>query len=774
MARFFGKIFNYFLIFLILCVVGGAIFLWTLDLNHYKDLIVRKASEALGRQVEIQSIALKVSLIPTVKISGLKVANVNGLGTNPFLKVDEMEVTLSLPALIKDQKIELMNFSLGTADVFLMKKNAQNNWTFGKEKNKKREKTGAGTTSVESSYLSRFYIGDLKIKRLAVTYTQDDQIQKVAVTDFSMQQMKVFSGRFFYQNYSAEISGVCNDVMDLISKQPDYLFNLTIKGFNAETKISGRIGDVDTLSNFVFDVSVVGNDMHKTVSVLSKNKVELPIFLKGGYTAHFMAQGDLDDLLIPSFNLSLSDGQLIQNGSGSLKNQKNNLDWSFKTQVELKDGTTARLLKLKPMTLALTAKGAGNKITLSDVLLMAGKSDITANAQIELKKVPLITGQIVSEYLSLSDFIFDESLTESSEKTTKKASADTNTLDLSMLKKFNAYLNVNLMHLRLPSEIGGYFGGTTEISLDDGVLKADSLNGQLMKGTLAGKAVLNATAQPMSLMVDLTADKIDLNALKIVSDYLKGGQANVAIKMTASGNTPTALIGSLTGNISAEVSTADIVSTYFKQLLKVTDMFPGKEQNIFAYSEADVENKLICGAVNMNFNNGVTELNKNIALESSLVNFVMSGRIDLKDQSVSLSMTPSLGRTNPKLNEALSFTQSLVVEGPFDNLTINVKESIKNAAVATAKEVASQLIEKQAQKVVVSKTQENTSVLPIYTLCETALGRKMTLRDDIVQKEQIPVTKPLDAPEVPTQPMSAKDQLKQQLFNSLSEMLKKK
>ena len=189
MSRFFGKLFNYFLIFLVLCVVGGAIFLWTLDLNRYKDLIVRKASEALGRQVEIQSIALKVSLIPTVKLSGLKVANVKGLGTDPLLKVDEMEVTLSLPALIKDQKIELMDFSLGTADVVLIEKNGQNNWTFGKEKSKKREKTG--TTPVESNYLSQLHIGDLKIKRLAVIYTQNDQIQKVAVTDFSMQQMKV-------------------------------------------------------------------------------------------------------------------------------------------------------------------------------------------------------------------------------------------------------------------------------------------------------------------------------------------------------------------------------------------------------------------------------------------------------------------------------------------------------------------------------------------------------------------------------------------------------
>lgn len=772
MSRFFGKLFNYFLIFLVLCVVGGAIFLWTLDLNRYKDLIVRKASEALGRQVEIQSIALKVSLIPTVKLSGLKVANVKGLGTDPLLKVDEMEVTLSLPALIKDQKIELMDFSLGTADVVLIEKNGQNNWTFGKEKSKKHEKTG--TTPVESNYLSQLHIGDLKIKRLAVIYTQNDQIQKVAVTDFSMQQMKVFSGRFFYQNYSAEVSGVCDDIMDLVSKQPDYLFNLTIKGFDAETKISGRIGDVNTFSNFVFDVSVVGSDLHKTVSALLADQITLPIFLKGGYTAHVMVQGSLNDLLIPSVSLSLADGQVTQNGSGSLKNQKNALDWSFKTQVELKDGNTARLLKLKPVSLALTAKGAGNKMTLSDVLLTAGKSDITANAQIELTKVPFVTGQIVSEYLSLNDFVFDESLTESSEKTTQKISADTNTIDLSMLNKINARLDVNLMHLRLPTEIGGYFGGTTTISLDNGVLKADPLNGQLMNGTVNGKVMLDTAVQPMAFTADLTADKIDLNTLKLVSDYLKGGQANIGIKLSATGNTPTALISSLSGNISAEVSTADIVSTYFKQLLKVTDMFPSKEQNAFAYSEADVENKLICGAVNMTFNNGVTELNKNIAFESSLVNFVMSGRIDLKDQSLSLSMMPSLGRANPKLNEALSFTQSLVVEGPFDNLKINVKESVKNAAVATVKEVASRLIEKQAQKAGISKTQANSGVLPVYTLCETALGRKMTLRDDLVQTEKTPVTKPVEAPVTPTQPMSPKDQLKQQLFNSLSEVLKKK
>ena len=57
---------------ILLLVIGVAVFLLTFDLNSYRQMISTKMTEALGREVSIGKLEMKLSLIPTIKIKNIQ------------------------------------------------------------------------------------------------------------------------------------------------------------------------------------------------------------------------------------------------------------------------------------------------------------------------------------------------------------------------------------------------------------------------------------------------------------------------------------------------------------------------------------------------------------------------------------------------------------------------------------------------------------------------------------------------------------------------------
>ena len=55
-----------FLSLIIIVFVAGGIFLWTFDLNRYRETITLQLSQALGRPVTIENMEMKLSLTRTI------------------------------------------------------------------------------------------------------------------------------------------------------------------------------------------------------------------------------------------------------------------------------------------------------------------------------------------------------------------------------------------------------------------------------------------------------------------------------------------------------------------------------------------------------------------------------------------------------------------------------------------------------------------------------------------------------------------------------------
>ena len=74
-----------FSILLIVVLIGAGIFLWTFDINQYRNTIADELSSLIHRPVSIEAIEMKASFVPTVRLKNLIIGNPEGFKeTEPF------------------------------------------------------------------------------------------------------------------------------------------------------------------------------------------------------------------------------------------------------------------------------------------------------------------------------------------------------------------------------------------------------------------------------------------------------------------------------------------------------------------------------------------------------------------------------------------------------------------------------------------------------------------------------------------------------------------
>ena len=115
---------------LLILVIGvGAFFLYTLDLNSYKSLIVKKAQEATGRELVISG-DIDHKLFPRLGLTlgSTTFGNAEGFGDQPMASIEEVDINVAVLPLFKG-KIEASKVKLHGLTMNLHK-NAQgvSNW----------------------------------------------------------------------------------------------------------------------------------------------------------------------------------------------------------------------------------------------------------------------------------------------------------------------------------------------------------------------------------------------------------------------------------------------------------------------------------------------------------------------------------------------------------------------------------------------------------------------------------------------------------------------
>ena len=760
------KILKIFVFLLLLLFIGITVFFLTFDINRYRERIATKATEALGRPVSIGKIELKVSLIPTITLKDIQLANAPwSKSGKPMVQIDSMNVSFAFIPLFQGD-FEMKDFLINQMSVNLEKQGAYVNWQLENKAPQEQTPDSAEVDiqSIQNKKLPAFTADQIAINSMNVVYQNGSETQTIYLSDAVVQQLQAFSGELIYGGRVFKMSGTVDNLLNWLIAKPNYSFEIKLDAFNTLFALSGTIGDTAQFKDIYVNVQLSGHDFN----ALMQSFGEVPSFPQEAFVGGFMLRGDLQHMLLENVVFDVAEGKsLSMNASGVLANLTEKPAVNLSADLSINSKQFADSLKIKPFSISFDANILPGEIMLDRLVFYAGKSDLTGQISVDLsQEKPNIMATLSSEYLSLNDLVPEKdepvsrTQTVTAKTSTLKKLFSDQTLDLTALKTFDATFSLNLKNVDLGSDLTEYVALNTKGQLKDDVLTVAPLNVAALGGTTSGHITVSAQEEP-EIEVSLFSKNLQSNSLKSLRTMIRDVQVDSVVNLKSSGNSVKALMSHLNGAISAEILSGSIVSPVFNSL-PLPAMVIRNQVSPVAFSTSDQISKIICGAVNMKIKNGIIQLNKNIALETSTVNFVVSGDVNLADETLSLSMQPSVSAAASKVtNQVLSLSQAVKIAGPFTAL----KPSLDAASVSST-------VAKAGLNILLGdKIKEDNTNLKPYALCEKALGRAFPKKETEPAVNSVATEKTAEVVAPAPEPISFKDQFKRDLLNSLSKAL---
>lgn len=769
------RIFKVVMILLLILFVAISIFFLTFDLNSYKGIITSKASEALGRPLTINSMSMKLSLIPTVEIKGVKIVNNEAFKDEaPLLEIDSVDATLALLPLLKS-KVEIKAFNMSTAKVNLFDKNGQNNYTLGEADKGQTTQPAQPVQSVKekdvfktvADVLNRLSIDTISVKTLLITRMQESKKQTLAVMDVAIEQLKLIKMTIIYNGKTMKAEVNLGNFASFMARRPNYSFSAVFDAFDARLDLKGTIGDTVNFANMLFNLSLEGQNLKKLVDNFVKSD-KVP---EKAFSLKLIAKGDLNgQLQIQPITAILGKNEATLTAQMTVSNVKEDAQVALVADAQLTSAKLAEMYGIKPVSVGIDVAGNMKNMTLNQLTLSGGKSDVVMNGLIALTEpVPMIKAQVVSRYFDISDFIFAglpvaKTQTKTTEQVQKTSLFSDDKIDLSALKQVNAQVAATLQYIKVPhiDNIGIAVSG----DLTNGYLSVPSLTLRTPAGTIKGNVSLNAAQMPAKVQINMQSDELQLDAVKPVAEQVRGADVLTTLKLTTQGDSVKSFVSGLNGQVVLEITKGEILNKWFNSLPVAMGLLENKSSGMnFAVTEQNSE--LVCGAVNLSVKDGVITSDNQIAIETSVVDFAVSGNVDLPKEELSLTMIPSVSNAKSAVQEALALTKIVKISGPFTQpaFSVDTKTAVQTAVKSGLTALANKVAEKQGIQLPTSQNTGNVH------LCERVLGRPLTGQTAVRVAQPVQPKEPVATE--PTPAVDAKDMIKQQLLDSLTKALKK-
>lgn len=737
------------------------LFLSFVDLNHFKQPIANEISFALNRRVGVEDLSLKMSLSPTLQVRNISVHNSEDFDENTFLgQVELVDVGFKILPLFKGV-LEVDSVSLKGIKVNLIEKNGKKNWALFEEKPVSQpvvasSKEEQGVRSANKFNLDRIKIDQINVKNALISYSKDGKQKELQVLNVSLSQMKNLFAQMMYDKKPIEINfsneTLFKDLQNDCLKE--FTFNLTTHGVLA--KISGTVGVLSTLSNLNLRADVSSNDLNKTVS-LFLNKPAPLIVSKEKATAVFELQGAIDNFKISNFKASVENESSLQFVLVA-QNLFEQPQVSFDGNFEFKSADLMKKYDMQPVGSTFKGSFKNDKLTIDKMTLFVNKSDIQLEGILDLGgAIPDLKANIYSSYFDVADILIEKSVFSSSVQKVEQNIVQPveKKIDFSALKKLNADLNVAFSNLKLDFLDKEYHKGTLKIVLKDGLLNVNPIQFNLLGGEVSGLLKVDAKQSLPKLYTDIQATGVELSSIEELSAYLKNTPTNLKLNLQATGDTKQAILSSLTGDIDGEILSGQFMNKWMNSLPVLIGVVT--KSNAFSYTGTNNQTKIDCLAAHLKIKDGIIHSDENIALETSAINLVISGDINLVKQDLSLSVLPSLNQLSGKTNKNISYMQYVRVQGPFSQ--IKIQEDVKGALTNLVQNKAEKAIQK-----LVDLPKEEVQTQEIGDLCKIAQGKKS--KTDLKKKEKQQTLK--DAVET-----KVKEELQNKISEAALKLLKK-
>jgi uncharacterized protein involved in outer membrane biogenesis len=324
-----------------------------------------------------------------------------------------------------------------------------------------------------------------------------------------------------------------------------------------------------------------------------------------------------------------------------------------------------------------------NVIGLDNLKIGSGTSQLTGKmAVVEGTPRSKVTFKFDAPTLSLADFTFPAAAVAAAKSAaaakSKYVFSDA-PIDLAGLRDFDAEGDVNAGVLLLPD--GRRLDQVhLQLLLANGKLDIPVLQATLFGGSVLARARVDATHAPDSaLQLHAEGRNLDLAAIMTAAGVhreLRGGKTEVKVDIAARGGSLHQWMSTANGDIVAVVGPASVAGGKAAQDSSL-DRLTGA---VNPFRELDTQTELHCVVVRLPLRNGVANIDRSIAMETSKIGATASGTLDFRDEMLDLSFRPQV-REGIRL-EIPQVAQLVRLRGPFASPSVGIDATATAATVA--------------------------------------------------------------------------------------------
>lgn len=612
---------------LIILAIGGYLAVRHFDLNKYKsyaeDIVMRET----GRKLSINGNAeVGISLVPTVIVNDVELANPEWASSPQMLKVKQLEVKFALLPLLKKQVV-IDKILLSAPEVYLQKKaDGTASWDFtssdkpAQAKVKQAADAAAGKPlsaeqlkeNPQLALLAGFAARDVLVENGRVQYIDGKTVQEAAIKKIAMEVPgadEKISVDFdvVYNGDAIKGEATLGALNSLMQKDAAYPVLLTASAYKADIKLNG---------------SVIGALTDNPVYAFESN------------------------LYNPAGNFGAPETTLKARIDGDING----------------------------------AKAAVNTLNIANNLV-TGNVEAKWNGKLPWVKADLKSNSFNLESLNTKSsplaFEFPALIAEAH----ALAGVSDEKIPFQVLKQLNGdvVLNIKKLIISPAMQADNVYAA---VKLNNGVLTASPLKLNFGGGEIDGK--LTADASQQKVVFELTSQNMKLQNLHsefVVSgksDFgvLSGGNVDIFANGTSVGSTYRQLVNNMNGRLVAIVDKS-VMQTGGLKFLKdniLTQILSLLKIDTSKASQLD----LTCAVVRADIAGGTAVFPRGIAFDSKQLTIVSDGRVNLLNDKLNFTIEPSMNKLmSGNVTQALA--SFIKVGGTLDNPKVGIddKQALK-------------------------------------------------------------------------------------------------
>lgn len=675
--KIFGGVLGVLLALMVVAVL--LIPLW-FDPNDYKDQIVGMLERQTGREVTIEG-ELDLSVFPWlgVEVGRVRMANAQGFGDEPMIRVENADIRVKLVPLLLRREVEMDTVRLEGVVLNLARdQTGRTNWEdlMAAPAAPPQEADDAGGRA-----LGALALGGIKITNATVNWDDRSTGARYALTRANLQSDAIVPGRPF--DLSLEF--------DFETGEPALTGRVTLSG---EASIAPDAGQYQLRGT--------------RLTALVKGKDLPPDGVAGQLTGDITADLNQQTLSLPDLALTVAG----VSARGSLQG-KSILDApAVQGALRVAEFNPRELLQRLGQAVPDTADPEALRRARADLKLAASTQDarfdeitvqldastLTGQAAVRDFTKPAVTFDLALDNIDVDRYLPPPSEEEPPAATpTGAAAATAGALPVELLRDLNLNGTLRIGQVK----VSGLRANNIQLKLTakDGVVRMQPATAELYQGKYEGNMSLDVRGAMPRLAVNDKLTGVQAGPLlkDLVGKEWISGTANVSAQLNAVGLTPEAIRSSLNGNASFAFRDGAVQGINIAQLIRQAQASLKGQQAPPAANQTDFSE--LTGTLNIT--DGVVR-NRDLSVKSPLLRVTGEGMmVDLKTEQVDYLVNAVLvgtleGQGGKDLEELKGVTIPVRIGGTMSDLAFRL--DLEKALGAKVRSKVQEQVEKEREE----------------------------------------------------------------------------